>query len=275
MQRSNNYIIMFAAAVCVVCSIFVSGSAVSLKEMQKSNQLLDLQKNVISVSGIFDSPDAVAALSAEDIEQYFPKDKPDSGKFIQIAYVKIEDGKASLLKDQYESPEAYQKANKGKCKSLSKDLNKPQIRCLPEELMIYLVYDGPNLNRVIYPVEGKGLWSTLKGFLALGKDEKNKGKGYKHIKGLTFYSHAETPGLGGEVDNPKWKAQWNGLPAFDESGAIKVKVAKNRAGNEYEVDGLSGATLTANGVTYLVQFWLGEKGYGPVIPDIESISKKL
>ena len=275
MQRSNNYIIRFAAAVCVVCSIFVSGSAVSLKSMQKSNQLLDLQKNVISVSGIFDSPDAVAALSAEDIEQYFPKEAPDSGKYIKIVYLAVNDGQATVLEKQYESPEDYKKANKGKCKKLSKKDNKPQISCLPEELMVYLVYNGATLERVIYPVEGKGLWSTLKGFLALGKDEEKQDQGYKKIKGLTFYSHAETPGLGGEVDNPKWKAQWNDMPAFDEAGAIKIKVAKNRAGNEYEVDGLSGATLTANGVTYLVQFWLGDKGYGPVIPDIESISKKL
>ena len=132
--------------------------------------------------------------------------------------------------------------------------------------MVYKVYQDGEFKRFIFPVEGKGLWSTLKGFLALNKDKNT-------IEGLTFYSHGETPGLGGEVDNPKWKAQWKGDPkeikslkAFDATGKLKVKVAKGKANNKtHEVDGLSGATLTANGVTYLVQFWLGDKGYGPYI----------
>jgi Na+-transporting NADH:ubiquinone oxidoreductase subunit C len=115
---------------------------------------------------------------------------------------------------------------------------------------------------VVIPVEGKGLWSTLYGFLALDKDVNT-------IKGLTFYQHAETPGLGGEVDNPKWKALWPGRKAFGDDGQPKIAVIKGQAGpvaeDPYQVDGLSGATITARGVSHLVQFWLGTNGFGPYL----------
>jgi len=115
---------------------------------------------------------------------------------------------------------------------------------------------------VVLPVEGKGLWSTLYGFLALDKDVNT-------IKGLTFYQHGETPGLGGEVDNPKWKALWPGRKAFGDDGQPKIAVIKGQAGpvaeDPYQVDGLSGATITARGVSHLVQFWLGTHGFGPYL----------
>ena len=113
------------------------------------------------------------------------------------------------------------------------------------------------------------------GFIALAPD-------FNEIKGLTFYQHGETPGLGGEVDNPGWKKKWIGRQVFGEPGStldqwsgVKVKVIKGSAGapdeDPYQVDGLSGATITSNGVTYLLQFWLGEHGFGPFI---EGVLKK-
>jgi Na+-transporting NADH:ubiquinone oxidoreductase subunit C len=119
--------------------------------------------------------------------------------------------------------------------------------------------DAKGIETVILPVEGKGLWSTLYGFIALDPNGVD-------IKGLTFYKHAETPGLGGEVDNPKWKAQWKGKKAFKTGSAIPaLYVKKGTADDEYSVNGLSGATITSNGVTNLLQFWLGEKGFGPYL----------
>jgi Na+-transporting NADH:ubiquinone oxidoreductase subunit C len=116
--------------------------------------------------------------------------------------------------------------------------------------------DPKKVDTVIIPVEGKGLWSTLYGFIAMDTNGVD-------IKGLTFYKHAETPGLGGEVDNPKWKAKWEGKKAFKKGSRVPaLYVQKGIARDEYSVDGLSGATLTSNGVTHLLQFWLGEKLFG-------------
>ena len=112
---------------------------------------------------------------------------------------------------------------------------------------------------VILPIEGKGLWSTLYGYLAVGRDGNT-------IRGITFYQHGETPGLGGEVDNPKWKALWPGRKAYDAEGHAAIGVIKGQAPGAAEaphkVDGLSGATITSNGVTKLVRFWLGDGGFG-------------
>ena len=82
---------------------------------------------------------------------------------------------------------------------------------------------------------------------------------------MTFYEHKETPGLGGEVDNPRWKALWDGRKAFDAAGVPEIQVVKGLAGSvddaPHDVDGLAGATMTSRGVTNLLRFWLGEAGF--------------
>ena len=118
-------------------------------------------------------------------------------------------------------------------------------------------HDG-ELDKIILPVRGAGLWSTLYGFLALEND-------LNTVAGLGFYEHGETPGLGGEVDNPKWKALWPGKEVYDDGQVaielIKGSVDASTRNAENKVDGLSGATLTSRGVSNLVQFWMGDNGY--------------
>jgi Na+-transporting NADH:ubiquinone oxidoreductase subunit C len=106
-------------------------------------------------------------------------------------------------------------------------------------------------------VYGKGLWSTLYGFLSVEADKAT-------VRGITFYKHAETPGLGGEVDNANWKQLWHGKQAFDSDGAVALGVIKGKAPAEdpHAVDGLSGATITSNGVDDMVKYWLGPEGFG-------------
>jgi Na+-transporting NADH:ubiquinone oxidoreductase subunit C len=110
-----------------------------------------------------------------------------------------------------------------------------------------------------------GLWGTMYGFIAIDKD-------LNTIQGLTFYKHKETPGLGAEIDNPNWKAKWPGRLIHDDSGNIAIKVIKGPAASPseapHQVDGLSGATLTSNGVTNLLKFWLGDNGFGPYLQSL-------
>ena len=121
-----------------------------------------------------------------------------------------------------------------------------------------------NIDLVVLPVYGNGLWSTLYGYLALKSD-------LQTVQGLTFYEHAETPGLGGEVDNPKWKAQWVGLKLFGDDSKPVAQVAKGPApaGSKTQVDGLSGATITSRGVTNLVRYWASDQGYGPFLDKLK------
>ena len=141
-----------------------------------------------------------------------------------------------------------------------------RIKKKPKYMPVYEVRDQGEVSKYIFPIYGKGLWSTLYGFLALDKD-------LETIRGITFYQHGETPGLGGEVDNPKWKALWKGKKAFDENNDVKISVIKGKVdtsnpNKEYLVDGLSGATLTTRGVDHLVKYWLGKHGYGAFIDNL-------
>jgi Na+-transporting NADH:ubiquinone oxidoreductase subunit C len=220
--------------------------------MQKANQKLDLQQNVISVSGL---TSADTELTAEKVSSLFAEGAADR---VQPVYIDLATGVAEKVDDM----DVFEAEQKNKCQKLGKKDNPAQLRCLPIKQKIYEVYSGGKLNRVILPIEGKGLWSTLKGFLAINQDGNT-------VEGLTFYSHGETPGLGGEIDNPNWKSQWPGIKAF-KGGKPAITVRKGGARDRtHEVDGLSGATITSNGVHVLANFWLGDKGYGPYLAKMQ------
>jgi len=133
---------------------------------------------------------------------------------------------------------------------------------------VYLVQDKGKVQKIILPVSGLGLWSTLYGFVALDARDLNT------IRGLVFYEHGETPGLGGEVDNPNWQALWDGKKAYGEDGKVKIEVIKgqvdpNRPEAQYQVDGLSGATLTSRGVDLMLKYWFSEHGFGPYLAKLK------
>ena len=248
--NSNSYIIGFAASVCIVCSLFVSGAAVSLKEKQSLNAKLDLQKNIISVAELPESKD-ISALSVEKIEGLF-KDSENPNRIEQL-YIDIDTGKVVDVDD------AQIEADKKKCseraQGVAKKENTAKLSCYRQYQDIYKVYSGGQFSRYVFPVVGKGLWSTLKGFAAV------ESSGEK-VVGLTFYSHGETPGLGGEIDSAKFKGDWAKGKKIYGSNGVALKVAKGAAKNaDHEVDGLSGATLTGNGVTGMMSFWFGQYGY--------------
>jgi Na+-transporting NADH:ubiquinone oxidoreductase subunit C len=255
MRYSNTYIVTFAALVCLACSIVVATSAVGLRERQDENRILDRQKKVLTVAGLIDE--------GEDIEPQRVRELFDEN--IEAKVIELETGEF----DPEVDPEYFdqQKALKDPAMSREAPPNAAGIRRLPLDALVYSVRGAEGVDKLILPIEGKGLWSTLYGYLALAPDTTT-------IEGIIFYQHGETPGLGGEVDNPSWKALWNGRQAFDESWDPAITVIKGAAGppeeDPYRVDGLSGATITARGVSHLVRFWLGEHGFGPYLENFRS-----
>lgn len=255
MQREGTlYTILFAAAVCFVCSAVVSSASVLLKGRQDLNRRLDKQKNVLAVAGLMERG---AKLSAREIQDLFDEN-------ILPRLVDLETGDlapAGAVPD----PAAYdqRRAREDPRLSAPAPQNAAQVRRLPRYGLVYVLAKDRRIDEVIIPIEGKGLWSTLYGFLALD------GGDVRTIRGITFYEHAETPGLGGEVDNPRWKALWKGRLAFDETGDPGIRVKRGAAGavdeDPYQVDGLSGATITSQGVTDMLSFWLGKAGFGPFL----------
>lgn len=255
MQRSVLYTLGFATAICIVCAIVVSASAVSLKERQEVNKLLDKKKNVLEAAGLKD-PD-------EDLD---PAEVDTRFANFEIKVIDLTTGQEA--EDVDPATFDQRKRTADPATSVAAPDNLAQIQRLPNQALVYELRDPSGaLDMVILPIEGKGLWSTLYGFLALDED-------LRTIQGITFYEHGETPGLGGEVDNPRWKAKWVGRLAFGPDGEPQIEVVKGSAGppseDPYEVDGLSGATITSRGVTFLVQFWLGEGGFGPYLDRLAS-----
>ena len=112
----------------------------------------------------------------------------------------------------------------------------------------------------VFLLWGNGLWSTMYGYLALETD-------LQTVKGITFYQHGETPGLGGEIDNPVWQARWVGKKVYNEAGQAALTVTKGGQAKDlnHQVDGISGATITSVAVGYTALTWLGEEGYGNFI----------
>jgi Na+-transporting NADH:ubiquinone oxidoreductase subunit C len=254
-QDSNAYIIGFATVVCLVCSIVVSTSAVALRERQDRNKVLDRQTQVLVVAGLLE---ARQKTSPENIEDLFEQN-------IEIRVIDLETGD---YEDSIESSTFDQrKATKDPSSSRTAPDNNAGLTRLPTHSLVYQRVEDDTVTSLILPIEGKGLWSTLYGFIALAPDTTT-------IQGITFYEHGETPGLGGEVDNPNWKALWVGRRAYDDDWVPAIEVIKGAAGpvadDPFRVDGLSGSTLTARGVTNLVQFWLGENGFDPYLEKLRN-----
>jgi Na+-transporting NADH:ubiquinone oxidoreductase subunit C len=246
--------IIVAGALCLVCSLLVSFTVVSLKEKQTKNKELDFKKNVLMSAGLIEP-----GVSAEVVESTFSK--------IKTIIVDFESGEVTTKVDpkNYDQNKAASNPEMNVRIPSGEDVASLNTRAKYAE--IYLVQsEGGEIEKVILPVKGKGLWSTMYGFLALGSDTNT-------IKGFAYYSHGETPGLGGEVDNPKWKSQWIGKKVYNDNWDVQFKVAKGsvNSGSDnaiYQVDGLSGATITGNGVTSSMDYWFGSHGYKKFLENV-------
>ena len=255
MQYSTKYIIGFAAALCLVCAILVAGLAVALKPQQELNKVLDRKEKVLQVAGLLEEG---VKKPADEVEALFEANI--RGRFVDLKTGKVlgdDELKAKGIDPAKFDARKYLSENGTKVEK-----NPAGVPEIPDVAEIYEVMRGEKVNAIILPVHGKGLWSTMYGYVALADDGNT-------VKGLTFYEHGETPGLGGEIDNPLWKSLWPGRKIYDADGNPEIMVIKGQAGTPdaapYEVDGLSGATITGRGVGYLLQFWLGEQGFKPFI----------
>ena len=244
MSKSNDSIsktLTVALILCLVCAVIVSVSAVALKPLQVANQELDRRSNILVAAGLITAKEATKERVAEEFEK------------IQIKVIDLRTGEFSTEV----SAADYDQLRAAKDPEQSFALEKTVLgmQRLENFGLIYLVGDEANPDRIIIPVRGPGLWSTLYGFLALEGDGNT-------IAGMGFYDHGETPGLGGEVDNPNWKAQWAGKKAYKEASDQPMLGLSKTPDGVHEVATLSGATLTARGVTNLLQFWISDQAYG-------------
>ena len=235
-----------ALTLCIVCAVVVSSAAVFLRPAQEANKLLDLKTNILASAGLLEE--------GVDVETQFEK--------ISVKLVDMRTGRYTDAIDVESYDQRKASSNPALSVALSASEDIAKIKRRANFAKVYIVENANGLEKVILPIKGYGLWSTLYGFIALESD-------LQTVAGIGFYEHTETPGLGGEVDNPKWKASWIGKRAYDDNAllieVIKGNVDVSRDGAESQIDGLAGATLTTKGVDNLVQYWLGEQGFKPFI----------
>lgn len=243
---STKKIFVVAFSLCLVCSLLVSTAAVGLKPIQERNKILERKENILKAAGIYDEDASVAEL----YKQIEPK-------VVDLATGKYVDMDVSAF-DQREAAK-----DDATSISIASDKDKAGIGHRAKYASVYLLKEGKKLKRIILPIHGKGLWSTMYGFIALAPD-------FNTVRNFGFYEHGETPGLGGEVDNPNWKKLWKGKKIYNDKGQPVIDVIKGSVKPDdpkaaHKVDGLAGATLTARGVSNLVQYWLGQDGFEPYL----------
>jgi Na+-transporting NADH:ubiquinone oxidoreductase subunit C len=246
---STRYTILFATAVCVVCALFVAASAVGLRARQEANQRLYMEKNVLVAAGLIRHEEN---LSAAELREIFDR-------HIEVRLVDFATGE--LIPADRVDARSYdqRRARSDPAQSRPAPDNRAGIARMPNYGLVYLVTREGKVEQVVLAVEGLGMWGTIYGFVAIDRDGNT-------VRGITYYDQKETPGLGGEIGNPKWQALWRGRKAYDDSWQARITVIKGNAGppetDPLRVDGLSGATVTSNAVTRLMQFWLSDAGYG-------------
>tara|TARA_B100000900_G_scaffold228625_1_gene194106 strand:- start:21 stop:794 length:774 start_codon:yes stop_codon:yes gene_type:complete len=242
-----------AFSVCLICSLVVSSSAVSLRDLQKENKLNDRRLKVLQVADIY-NPELSISEQFSQLES----------KFIDFDKGRIFSEYKNFNIDEYDQVKVTKDSNLSKSIPASDDI--AIIKNRENVGKIYILRDDlKNIDKLILPIRGYGLWGTLYGFIAIESD-------FNTVSGIEFYEHKETPGLGAEVDNPKWKDSWKGKKIYINNQValevIKGRVEDGDSMSAYKVDGLSGATITSRGVTNMVSYWFSDSGYANLLKEL-------
>lgn len=237
-----------------VCSALVSGAAVGLRPIQEANRRIDQETNILRAAGMYDG------------------NKPVDALFANIETRVIELATGDYVPPDQIPPESYNQLKAVLSEDLSRPLTRENdpagLRRLEKYSLVYLVKDGEKLQQIILPVRGKGLWSTMYGYIAIDAD-------LTSIRGIRFYEHGETPGLGGEIENERWLAVWQDKKMYGPAKTVLLRIVKGKATDQgeaaqHQVDGLSGATMTTQGINNLMQFWFGDHGFKPFFDQLQS-----
>lgn len=243
-------VLTVATLVCVVCAVLVSAAVVLLRPIQDRNALLQRQRDILDVAGLYQP--------GSSVEAQFARVEPH---LVELATGRYVEGGDAIRFDIAKTTRDPKQSD-----PVPGELDVAKVHRRPRTMPVFLIRGESGPETIILPVHGYGLWSTMYAYVALD------GRG-ERVKGVTFYAHAETPGLGAEIENVRWRGTWVGKRLVDETGQVRFDIAKGAppaSGADYHVDALSGATLTSNGVENMVHYWLGEQGYGPFLARLRS-----
>ncbi len=251
--------VLVVLLVALVASFLVSASVVILRPIQLNNQLLDRSTNIMKISGLLP---VEGEISDEEMLSLF--------KSLDARIVDIDAAVFVTGVDPYKFDSRKAVNDPETSVLIPSEFDRATLGRRSSQTLVFLVWNGDELTRIILPIYGNGMWSVMYGYIALESD-------FNTIADMTFYEQNETPGLGDQITHPDWLAQWRGRQIYDDHDDLRFAVAITRVdpgslSAPYEVDALTGATVTANAVTALVHYWFGEHGYRPFLRHLQEQS---
>ena len=249
--------LLVVLSVALVCSLLVSITVVTLRPVQYRNQLIEQSRKIMDLTGLIEPGEILSeAAMKEAVGQLDMRLLDiDQGKFSSVMDPADFDPRAARSDPELSVaiPDSDDLAGLGRRESFA---------------VIYLIWQGANVDRIILPVYGQGMWSTLYGYIALEAD-------LNTIAAMTFYEQAETAGLGDQVQSREWLGKWRGRKIYSDAGSVRFRVASSVVAPDspeasYEVDVMTGATITGDAVTRLIRYWFGPQGYAPFIESLKA-----
>jgi Na+-transporting NADH:ubiquinone oxidoreductase subunit C len=237
----------------LACSALVAGAAVGLRPLQEANRQIDEQKNILRAAGLYRG------------------DKDVQEQFLTIRTRVVNLASGEFVSEDHISPETFDQRraalDSDLGRALSRDTDLAGLSRVERYSLVYLVEEDDRIDQIILPIRGKGVWSTMYAYVAVDAD-------LNTIRGISFYEHGETPGLGGEIENPRWQEKWQGKKIYGPDQEVALRLVQGTAADTekaeaHHIDGLSGATNTGNGVSNLLQFWFGDHGFRPFFEQLQ------
>lgn len=255
---SSTKTLLVALGVAFVCALMISTAAVLLRPAQLENQEQERQEEIQEiVSRLPGIEDLMGSLAEPRVES----------QVVELATGRVVPSLNASNFDLFEDA-----GDPSQSIALPAEVDIAGIQRRANLAPIHLLEQGGQVRLYILPVYGSGYASILHGYLALAGDGNT-------VVALTFYEHGETPGIGGRIDSPEWRNQWQGKKVRDQEGRLRIDVASGRVNASspeasYQVDGITGATRTSRGVANLLRFWLGDYGYGPFLEQVRSSNQE-
>ena len=237
--NSNKFIFIFSSVMVVVVAVLLSMASIGLGPLQAKNIRIEKMQNILGSVGV--------KSEAADAEKLFSQ------------YIKEQvllDIKGEPVKNNISAFDI----------DLKKELDKARLGKPDEQLFPLFVCNKESKLYYIIPVRGKGLWGPIWGFIALEEDMNT-------VYGVSFGHKTETPGLGAEISTEVFQEKFIGKKILDEAGNfVSVKVIKGNkgSGNIHGVDAMSGATVTSDGVSEMIQRTLAS-----YIPYFKKVNKNI
>lgn len=238
-----------AAGVALACSLLVATAVHLLRPIERAYGLVDRNRAILDASGLAEPGEPLT--DREVVERFL---------VLEPWIVDLDRGAPTDTVD----PAGYDYRAAADDPSLAEpippELDTARLGTRPRYMPVYLLRSGGRIERIVLPFYGRGMWSTIYGFVALQGD-------FTTVAGVAIDEQGETPGIGDRIENPAWLARWEGKRLYGPDGALRFRISTDAtaAPAAYRVDGITGATVTVSAVDAAMRYWFSSSGYEPLL----------